>query len=86
MSLDTFSLELPKGILRASKLTPDELKVELAVSLFAQRKLSLGKAAEVAGMTRWRFQQLVASRRIPLHYDVTDFERDLETLARLGGR
>jgi predicted HTH domain antitoxin len=27
---------------------------------------------------------VLASRQIPLHYDVTDFEEDLHTLHRLG--
>jgi hypothetical protein len=26
----------------------------------------------------------LASRQIPIHYDVTDFEEDLHTLQRLG--
>jgi predicted HTH domain antitoxin len=29
-------------------------------------------------------QHLLASRQIPVHYDVTDFEEDLDTLQRLG--
>ncbi len=52
--------------------------------LFQMEKLSLGKAAEVARMDRLRFQQLLAGREIPVHYDVEDLEHDLETLKKLG--
>ena len=65
-------------------MTPDEVKREPAVSLFQQGRLSFGKAREMAGMTAWGFQQLLADRQIPVHYDVVDYEEDLETLRRLG--
>jgi predicted HTH domain antitoxin len=37
----------------------------------------------MAGMTVWAFQQLLASREIPVHYDVEDYEEDLTTLKEL---
>ena len=38
----------------------------------------------MAGMPAWAFQQLLGSRRIPVHYDVTDYDEDLATLKELG--
>jgi predicted HTH domain antitoxin len=38
----------------------------------------------MAGMTVWAFQQLLGSRGITVHYDVTDYEEDLATLKALG--
>jgi predicted HTH domain antitoxin len=35
-------------------------------------------------MTVWTFQQILASREIPVHYDVEDYEEDLATLKELG--
>jgi len=35
-------------------------------------------------MTIWQFMQLLGSRGIPVHYDVEEYEQDLETLKRLG--
>ena len=49
---------------------------ELAVHLYAEAKLSFGKAREVARMRFWELQQLLASRQIPVHYDVEEFEED----------
>jgi predicted HTH domain antitoxin len=65
-------------------MSPEELKRELAVYLFQQGRLSFGKAREMAGMTIWQFQRTLASREIPLHYDVEDYERDLATLRKCG--
>ena len=78
------SIEIPREIIRATRMTPQELKRELAVHLFQQGKLSFGKAREMAGMTVWAFQQLLGSREIPVHYDVEDYEEDLTTLGELG--
>ena len=50
MSL-TVAIEIPREILHATRMTPEEMKRELAVSLFQLGKLSFGKAREMAGMT-----------------------------------
>lgn len=79
-------LEIPQDVLDAARMTPAELKVELAVHLYAQGKLSIGKARELAGMSLWEFRQLLAARRIPPHYDVSDLHEDITTLRALGKR
>lgn len=78
------ALEVPQDILDSARLTISELKVEMAVYLYAQGHLSSGKARELAGMTLWEFRQLVASRRISPHYDVADLDEDVATLRELG--
>ena len=80
----TVTIEIPREILHVTRMTPEELRRELAVSLFQQGKLSFGKAREMAGMTVWAFQQLLGSRGIPVHYGVEDYEGDLTTLRELG--
>ena len=84
MSNDPLALEVPQDILDSASLTISELKVEMAVYLYAQGRLSIGKARELAGMTLWEFRQLVASRRISPHYDVADLDEDAATLRELG--
>lgn len=78
------TLEVPQDILDSARLTISELKVEMAVYLYAQGRLSIGKARELAGMTLWEFRQLLASRRISPHYDVADLDEDVATLRELG--
>jgi predicted HTH domain antitoxin len=74
------TLEVPQDILDTARLSIDDLKVEMAVYLYAQGRLSIGKARELAEMTLWEFRQLLASRRIATHYDVTDLNEDVATL------
>ena len=49
-------LEIPGEIAHAARMTPQELKRELATHLFRLGRLSFGKARELAGMTVWDFQ------------------------------
>lgn len=80
----TISIEIPREVIHATRMTPQELRRELAIHLFQQGKLSFGKAREMASMTVWAFQQLLGSRGIPVHYDTEDYEEDLATLKELG--
>lgn len=69
--------------LLAANLTEAEIRTELAVVLYQKRNLSMGKAAKLAGIPRIQFQFLLASREIPVNYDVEDLRQDLETLRQL---
>jgi predicted HTH domain antitoxin len=80
----TIVIEIPREIIHATRMTPEELRRELAIHLFQQGKLSFGKAREMAGMTVWAFQQLLGSRDILIHYDLEDYETDRSTLKEIG--
>ena len=49
------TIDIPDTVLQATRMTPAELKIELAITLFQQEKLSFGKARELAGMDFWTF-------------------------------
>jgi predicted HTH domain antitoxin len=76
----SMSVIIPDEILQATRMTEGELRQEIAILLFQKEKLTLAQAGRLAGMDRLQFQHLLASRQIPVHYDVTDFEEDLNTL------
>ena len=78
------TLQIPQDILDSAKLTIDELKVELAASLYARGRLSAGKTRELAGMSLWAFRQFTAIRGITVHYDAEDLQDDVDTLHELG--
>lgn len=80
----TVSIEIPRDVVHATRMSPEELRRELALYLYQQGKLSFGKARELAQMSVWEFQQLLGSRGIPVHYDVEEYEQDLATLKKLG--
>ena len=80
------SVVIPDDILQATGMSSAELKQELAALLFQKDKLTLAQASKLAGMSRLEFQHLLASRSIPVHYDVAEFEEDLATLREINGR
>ncbi len=77
------SLEIPQDILDAARMSIDDLKTEIAISLYARGRLSGGKARELAGMSLWEFRQLISYRGIPVHYDTSDLKDDLATSREL---
>lgn len=79
-------LIIPDDTVRATRLTPDELRLEIAVMLFAAEKLTLGQAASFVGLPQSAFQRILGDRKVPVHYDAADLAEDLDTLQRLGLR
>jgi len=72
------AITVPDELLRSMKLTEAELAAELAVALFREERLTLGQAAQLAGLPQLDFQRLLARRRVPLHYSIDDMEQDIE--------
>jgi predicted HTH domain antitoxin len=65
-------------------MTASELAQEIAILLYQKEKLTLGQASRLAKMSQLQFQFLLASRQIPVHYDVAELEADLKTLREMG--
>ena len=80
------SVVISDDVLQATGMSSAELKQELAALLFQKEKLTLAQASKLAGMSRLEFQHLLASRSIPIHYDLPEFEEDLATLREIDGR
>ena len=78
------SINIPDEILTTTRMTEAEMKQEIAVMLFQKEKLTLAQASRFASMNRIAFQHLLASRQISVHYDVEDFEQDLQNLRSMG--
>lgn len=79
------SLVISDEFLKASQMSESELKLEIAIMLFQQQRLSLGKASELAQMNRFQFEQILKDRNIPAYtYDVEDLAIDLKNLQELG--
>jgi predicted HTH domain antitoxin len=80
------SVVISDDVLQATGMSSAELKQELAALLFQKEKLTLAQASKLAGMSRLEFQHLLASRSIPIHYHLPEFEEDLATLREINGR
>jgi predicted HTH domain antitoxin len=70
MPVHTFSIDVPKDVFLALNETESELKqrvrVALAVQLFRLQKLTVGKAAQLAGLSRLRFDNLLSDNAIAI--------------------
>lgn len=73
-------VEIPDRVLTQTGLSSKDLLLKVAVLLFQEERLTLGQASNLAGIHQFEFQTELANRRIPIHYNEDDFERDLETL------
>jgi predicted HTH domain antitoxin len=80
------NIKIDDGLLHGVKLSPEQVRLELAVGLFSDRKVTLGRGAEIAGIPQVEFMRELGRRKIPMHYDIEDFEEDLRTLKQLRGK
>jgi len=68
--MSTLTIEVADEVVRASGKTPQALatglKLALAIELFADGRLSLGKAAESVGMHKLDFMDELAKRQVPV--------------------
>lgn len=78
------SVVVPDEILSVTRMTEAEMLQEIAVMLFQREKLTLAQASRFAGIHQVAFQHLLASRHIPMHYGVEDFEQDIQNLREMG--
>jgi predicted HTH domain antitoxin len=78
------SVVIPDDILHATKLTEDELRLEIAIMLYKQEKISSGKVCTWTGLTVIEFQHELAKRGLCINYDVEDFQSDVQTLQLMG--
>jgi len=77
----TMNIEIPADVLESARMTVQDAKLELAIALFSRGRLSMGKAAELAGTPVGRFQLQLGARQIGPHYSVEDALEDSAALA-----
>jgi predicted HTH domain antitoxin len=74
------TLNISDSVLQGLRIPEGEiakrLRAELAIALYAQGALSLGKAAELAEMNRMSFGDLVGQRGIARHYGDAELAQD----------
>jgi predicted HTH domain antitoxin len=77
----TVTIEIPADVLESARMTVGEARLELAIALFSRGRLSMGKAAEPAGMPVGRFQSQLGAKEIGPQYNVEDALADSAALA-----
>jgi len=88
MEMEKIEIDLPEDIIfamRGAKRPGDiqkKMKMALAILLFQEGAISLGKATELAGISRVKFTEVLKEHGIPTYvYDEKDFERDKQVVA-----
>jgi predicted HTH domain antitoxin len=76
-------LRLPDQLVRGIDMTEDQWLLDLAIGLFIDRRVTLGRGAEIARISKPAFLDALGQRQIPINYDKTDLESDLQTIAKL---
>ena len=79
----TFTSDLARILRVDTDEVPAVVRIYLAVELYREGLVSLGKAAEIAGISKWEMMEVLASKGVPLNYTRRDLEEDIETLERL---
>jgi predicted HTH domain antitoxin len=74
------ALVVDDEFVRASGLSEAELRLELALLLYREDRLTLGQASRLAAVPQARFLDVLSERGIPVHYGVSDLESDVATL------
>jgi predicted HTH domain antitoxin len=85
-SMSTVQVELPEELFALANVsgTPSRSASKIiALELFRERRISAGKAAELAGVALDEFLDFAARREVPLHYTAADWEQDQATARKL---
>jgi predicted HTH domain antitoxin len=86
--METVRIELPSDLLRAANLEESNLSQEaarlLALELYREDKVSLGRAAELCQTPLASFMDFAAKHGVPpLRYSFEDLEEERQTADRL---
>src|SRR5258708_33217657 len=87
--METVKIEVPADLLKAADLNATDLSLEasrlLALELFREEKVSLGRAAELCRTPLAAFMEFVAAHNVsPIRYSLAELEEDRRTLTELG--
>jgi len=55
-------------------------KLTKALQQYTEGKISLGKAAELANVSVWRFLDEMKDKKIPILYDLDDIKKEINRI------
>lgn len=77
------TVTIPDDRIRNVPLTERDALVDVAIGLYKRQLISIGKAAEVAGLTTPELLRELGRRTIPINFGTDDLNQDLETIRKL---
>ena len=86
--METVRVEIPADLMLAAGLNTGNVSAEttrlIALELYRQDRVSLGRAAELCHTPIEEFIEFASRHDVPLHYGTEELEEDRRTLERLG--
>ncbi len=76
-------IELPEPEFGTLNLTPNQARLELAVGMYAGRKVTLGRAAAIGGVAYTEFMREIGRRGICINYTLEDAQHDMAVVNQL---
>ncbi len=85
MNTQSITIDLPSDILLTLNENENELrhdiKLSLAIRLYRLQKLTIGKAAQIAGLSRFDFETLLSENEVPIsNLTIEDVINDCQKL------
>src|SRR5947208_16026200 len=83
--MSTVQVELPEELFALANVSGTSSRSAsklIALELFRERRVSAGKAAELAGVSPDEFLEFAARREVPMHYTQEDWEQDQTVAAK----
>ena len=74
------TLTIPSERFGALRVTEQDALVDIAIGLYKREEISLGRAAEVAGISSVQLLGELGRRHIPINYVPDDLQADIATL------
>lgn len=78
------NLVIDNCILERLDMSADELRLDMAMGLYVDRRVSLGQAASIAGISQTSLRMLLGQRGVCISYEVEDYEHDRALLRERG--
>jgi predicted HTH domain antitoxin len=80
----TVEIKISEELLKAARVpqerSSEEVAKLLALELYRERAISLGRAAELGGVSIAEFMQFAGEREVELYFDLDNLEQDRKTL------
>jgi len=85
MNTQSITVDFPSDIFLALNETEAELKqsikISLAMRLYKLQKLTIGKAAQLSGLSRFEFETMLSENEIPIsNLSIADVLNDIQKL------
>jgi len=77
-------LDIPDGLALGATFSRADWLQEIAIALFEQELVTLSIASQIADIHLMEFQKIMGRRGVCVHYDVPEFEEDLQNLRNRG--